>query len=119
MAIAPWQRIPERMAALGLTAEDGMAKVWFASPAGELAGGAAAVNAAMRCVWWARPLTWFYRLPGFRQLEEWLYQWIADHRWMMPGSTDACALPPVDGASLNGAPLDSAPSNPAKRTKWL
>lgn len=104
VAIAPWQRIPERMTALGLTADDGMAKVWFASPDGKLAGGAAAVNAAMRRVWWARPLTLFYRLPGFKQLEDWLYQWIADHRLLMPGSTAACALPPTD---------------PEKRTKSL
>ncbi|GAB4159583.1 MAG: hypothetical protein Fur0021_30600 [Candidatus Promineifilaceae bacterium] len=93
MTIAPWQRIPERMATLGLTAEDGMTKVWFVSAAGKLDGGAAAVNAALRNVWWARPLTLFYRLPGFQQLEDWLYQWVADHRQWMPGSTAACALP--------------------------
>ena len=94
VAVAPWQRIPERMAELGLTAADGMSKVWFVNPAGALCGGAAAIDAAMGYAWWARPLTWLYRLPGPRQLEDWVYQWIADHRMMMPGSTAACALPP-------------------------
>lgn len=84
------------MAALGLTAEDGVAKVWFVSAAGDLVGGAAAVNAVMRRIWWARPLALFYRLPGFKQLEDWLYQWVADHRYLLPGRSAACELPAPD-----------------------
>ncbi len=91
--LQPWQAIPERMQALGLTDADGMAKAWFVSAENELSGGAEAVNRAMSFCWWARPFTWLYRVPGLRQLEEALYQWVADNRYRMPGSTPQCALP--------------------------
>ncbi|MCZ7671310.1 MAG: DUF393 domain-containing protein [Chloroflexi bacterium] len=76
----PWQAIPNQMAALGLTAEDGMAKAWFVSENGDLSGGAEAVNRAMRRCWWIKPFTFLYPLPGIRQLEDWVYQWVADNR---------------------------------------
>lgn len=97
-----WQFIPERMAALGLTAEDGYAKAWFVDKHGRLTGGAAAVNQAMRYAWWAKPLTYLYYLPGMRQLQDRLYQWIADNRYRMPGSTAACAVPPRPEQSEKG-----------------
>ncbi|MCI0579147.1 MAG: DUF393 domain-containing protein, partial [Chloroflexi bacterium] len=91
----PWQRIPERMNSLGLTAEDGMAQVWFVDAAGRLSGGAAAVNEALRLVWWARPLTWLYHLPGVPRLEDRLYRWIAANRNHLPGGTAACRIEPA------------------------
>jgi predicted DCC family thiol-disulfide oxidoreductase YuxK len=84
------------MAELGLTDEDGMAKVWFVDQRGKLSGGAEAVNYAMRHVWWAKVFTYLYPIPGIRQLQDWGYQWVADNRYRMPGSTDACALPVQD-----------------------
>ncbi len=79
------------MADYGLTAEDGMAQAWYM--AGEsVSGGAAAINDAMRFVWWARPFTYLYRLPGIRQLQDWLYSWVADNRHRMPGGTAACEI---------------------------
>jgi predicted DCC family thiol-disulfide oxidoreductase YuxK len=80
------------MAALGLTAVDGMAQVWFAAADGRLCGGAAAVNGAMRYCWWLRPFTWLYPLPGIRQIEERVYRWVADNRYMLPGGTAVCAI---------------------------
>lgn len=91
--IRPWHTIPEQMAALGLTNEDGMTKAWFVSADGQLIGGAEAINEAMRYVWWAKPVTYFYKLPGIRQLEDRVYEWIAKNRYRMPGSTAACAVP--------------------------
>jgi predicted DCC family thiol-disulfide oxidoreductase YuxK len=80
------------LAALGLTAVDGMTQVWFAHPDGRLTGGAAAVNDALRTVWWARPFAWLYRLPGIKQLEDALYRWVAKNRYRLPGSSAQCRL---------------------------
>jgi predicted DCC family thiol-disulfide oxidoreductase YuxK len=91
--IAPWQAIPEKMETLGLTDEDGMTEVWFARPGHKAVGGAEAANLAMRHVWWARPLTYLYYVPGIKQLEKWLYRWVARNRSRLPGSTDSCAMP--------------------------
>ncbi len=90
----PWQTIPEELAALGLTAVDGMAQVWFVEADGRLFGGAAAVNGALRYCWWLRPLTWLYPLPGIRQIEERIYRWTAQNRHRLPGGTAVCAIKP-------------------------
>lgn len=89
-----WQFIPERMAELGLTAVDGLSKAWFVDQHGRLTGGAEAINQALRTVWWAKPFTYLYYVPGIRQLQDRAYQWIADNRHRLPGSTEACAVPP-------------------------
>jgi predicted DCC family thiol-disulfide oxidoreductase YuxK len=90
--VRPWQHSPQIMAGLGLTAEDGMWQVWYVDGNGRLSGGAEAVNEVMRLVWWARPFTILYRLPGIRQLQDWLYRWVADNRHRMPGGTAECAV---------------------------
>jgi predicted DCC family thiol-disulfide oxidoreductase YuxK len=90
--LQPWQAIPDRLAALGLTAADGQAKAWFVDERGGLSGGAEAINRALRYCWWARPFTYLYFLPGLRQLEEWVYQWVADNRYRLPGSTPSCKV---------------------------
>ncbi len=89
--IAPWQAIPAQLDALGLTTVDAMTQVWFVDEKG-LCGGAAAVNAALTFVWWARPFTFLYPLPGIRQLQNRLYRWIAANRHRLPGSTPQCRL---------------------------
>ena len=88
----PWQAIPEQMAALGLTDEDGLTQVWFVSANGRLSGGAEAINRAMRYCWWLRPFTYLYFLHGIRQLQDWVYRWVARNRYRLPGSTAQCAL---------------------------
>ncbi|HEX6385417.1 MAG TPA: DUF393 domain-containing protein [Anaerolineae bacterium] len=88
----PWQHIPGRLATLGLSSRDGMTQVWFVTNDGRLYGGAAAVNEALRLVWWARPLTNLYRLPGVRQLEDKVYRWVADNRYRLPGGTATCSI---------------------------
>lgn len=84
------------MAAVGLSAEDGMTQVWFVTPDGRVTGGAEAANDALALVWWLRPVTWLYRVPGLRQLQDRVYRWVADNRHRMPGSSDACAVPPPE-----------------------
>lgn len=94
VAIRPWQAIPDVMAQWGLTDEDGMTQAWFIAADGRLFGGAEAINRAMRLVWWARPFTWLYVIPGLRQLENWAYRWVAANRYRLPGSTPSCEMPP-------------------------
>jgi predicted DCC family thiol-disulfide oxidoreductase YuxK len=91
--IRPWQQNLKLMAEHGLTAEDGMTQVWYID-ANTLSGGAEAVNNALRLIWWARPFTYLYRLPGIRHLQDRLYRWVADNRHRMPGSTAACKIEP-------------------------
>ena len=99
-AIASWQSIPEQIAELGLSDQDGRTQVWFVDnrtagilPAHPLSGGAAAINNALRCIWWARPFALLYQLPLIKQLEDKAYQWTAAHRHQLPGSTQTCKLP--------------------------
>jgi predicted DCC family thiol-disulfide oxidoreductase YuxK len=91
--LQPWQAIPETMSALGLTDEDGLTQAWFVDKNGRLTGGAAAINQALRYCWWLRPFTYLYPLPGIRQLQDWVYRWIAKNRYRLPGSTPQCAIP--------------------------
>jgi predicted DCC family thiol-disulfide oxidoreductase YuxK len=91
--IQPWQAIPEQMAALGLTDADGMTQVWFVDSSKDLTGGAEAINRALRYCYWLRPFTTFYSLPGIKQLQDWVYRWVAQNRYRLPGSTPQCKLP--------------------------
>jgi predicted DCC family thiol-disulfide oxidoreductase YuxK len=84
--------IPERLAAAGLTPEDALYQVWTVTPNGRVLGGSAAANAALALIWWAWPLTWLYRLPGMRPLQDKLYRWVANNRYRMPGGTAACQI---------------------------
>ncbi|KAA3664988.1 MAG: DUF393 domain-containing protein [Chloroflexi bacterium] len=81
------------MAAVGLTGADGMAKAWFVDENGRLSSGAHAINEAMRFCWWIRPFTHLYHIPGIHQLQEHIYQWIANNRHRLPGSTPQCEMP--------------------------
>lgn len=91
---APWHAIPDYWTALGLTQDDVLTQVRFVAENGRLLGGAAAANAALAYCWWLRPLTWLYPLPGMSQLEEWVYRWVAENRFRLPGSTPQCKLTP-------------------------
>ena len=90
VTIRPWQTFPERMRAAGLTAQETEREAWLITPELEALGGAAAVNGALQHVWWARPLTWLYAVPGLRQSEDAIYRWVARNRHRFPGVTPAC-----------------------------
>jgi predicted DCC family thiol-disulfide oxidoreductase YuxK len=90
--IVGWQFVPEQMAMLGLTAEDGLTQVWYVDANGRLFGGAEAVNRSLRYCWWLRPISYLYFVPGIRQLQNWGYRWVARNRYKFPGSTDACRI---------------------------
>ena len=58
----------------------------------ELFGGAAAVNQAMAYIWWAAPFTGLYAQPTIAKAQEWLYRWVANHRYWLPGSSPTCQI---------------------------
>ncbi len=92
--VAASQQIPDFWQALGLTQADVMAQAWYVSADKKhLSGGAGAINDTLRHLWYLAPFTYLYRIPGLRQLEDWLYRKIADNRHKMPGASTACALP--------------------------
>jgi predicted DCC family thiol-disulfide oxidoreductase YuxK len=78
------------MVAAGLTAEDGRRQAWLILPDGRVYGGAAAINRSLRGVWWLRPFTLLYFLPGLRQLQDAAYRWVARNRSRFPGITPGC-----------------------------
>ena len=69
-----------------------MTQVWFVDSAGNLTGGAEAVNETMKLVWWGRPFTLLYQIPAIKRLQDRAYRWVADNRYRLPGGTAECAI---------------------------
>jgi len=65
---------------LGLSRRDLLKELRFLVNDGSQAGGAGAVLAVAREIWWARPLVWISRLPGASGLLHGGYAWIAGRR---------------------------------------
>jgi predicted DCC family thiol-disulfide oxidoreductase YuxK len=63
---------------------------------GAVFGGASAVLAIARRIWWAWPLWALSRVPGTMPLLDMAYRWIARNRRCLNG---ACALPRRAGSS--------------------
>jgi predicted DCC family thiol-disulfide oxidoreductase YuxK len=57
-------------------------------------GGADAVVALAREIWWARPLLWFSNLPGGIRALDAGYRWVASHRKCAAtqGNATSCAI---------------------------
>ena len=89
VSIAPWQQLD--LERLGLTEELCRSAVQWVGEDGQVAGGHAAIAGVLRTghlVW--RPIGWLLLAPGFAHLARYLYSWIADHRYALPGGTPAC-----------------------------
>lgn len=79
LAVAPLQD-PRVGALLGMTREELLLEMRVLLSDGRQFGGADAVVAVAREIWWARPLVWFSRLPhGMETLRRW-YRSIAAQR---------------------------------------
>ena len=52
---------------------------------GQDVGGADALVALARRVWWAWPMVWLSRLPGGRVVLRKSYRWTAEHRYCLGG----------------------------------
>jgi predicted DCC family thiol-disulfide oxidoreductase YuxK len=87
--VAPWQRL--ELAELGLTADQCRAAVQWVGDGGQIASGHAAVAATLRAgrpVW--RPIGALLVAPGFSWVAARLYNWVATHRYALPGGSPAC-----------------------------
>jgi predicted DCC family thiol-disulfide oxidoreductase YuxK len=79
MAVAPLQD-PRVGALLGISREVLLRELRFLLSDGKQYGGANAVVAVARQIWWARPLVWFAKLPGAMKLLHAGYRWVAAQR---------------------------------------
>ena len=91
MAVAPLQD-PRVGALLGLNREDLLMELRFLLSDGRQYGGAAAVVAVAREIWWARPLAWFANLPGAMNLLHSGYRWVAAQRSCAAASQTQCSV---------------------------
>jgi predicted DCC family thiol-disulfide oxidoreductase YuxK len=71
---------PRVGALLGMTRRELLKELRFLMDDGIHAGGAKAVLAAAREIWWARPLIWLAALPGMMRVLDAGYEWIAERR---------------------------------------
>ncbi len=78
-AVAPLQD-PRVGALLGMSLQELLRELRFLHSDGEHCGGANAVLAVAREIWWARPLVWLAAIPGVMPLLQAGYRWVAAHR---------------------------------------
>ncbi|HUL15747.1 MAG TPA: DCC1-like thiol-disulfide oxidoreductase family protein [Terriglobales bacterium] len=79
MALAPLQD-PRVGALLGLRREELLREMRFMLSDGRQFGGADAIVALAREIWWARPLVWISGVPGVTELLRRGYRQVAMHR---------------------------------------
>jgi predicted DCC family thiol-disulfide oxidoreductase YuxK len=91
--VLPWQT-QGLLDRVGLTAEQTMAAAWFADEEGKLFRGAEAINKSLEYLGGVYKLiSLMYYVPGLKQIEDWVYRWVAANRYKLPGSTAACQVP--------------------------
>jgi predicted DCC family thiol-disulfide oxidoreductase YuxK len=90
MAVAPLQD-PRVGSLLGLTREQLLRELRFLLSDGTQYGGANAVLAVARQIWWCHPLVWLSMIPGMMDLLHAGYRWIAQQR-----SCAAASCQPVE-----------------------
>jgi predicted DCC family thiol-disulfide oxidoreductase YuxK len=78
-AVAPLQD-PRVGALLGMPRQELLRELRFLHSDGRHCGGANAVIAVAREIWWARPLVWLAAIPGVMPLLHVGYRWVASHR---------------------------------------
>ncbi len=78
---------------LKLTRDEALEEMRVLTSAGEIFGGADAVVALARQIWWATPLAFLARLPFVHALLHRLYRWVAAHRTCAINSTATRPFP--------------------------
>jgi predicted DCC family thiol-disulfide oxidoreductase YuxK len=79
LGVAPLQD-PRVGALLGMSRRELLKELRFLLSDGTHAGGASAVLAVAREIWWGKPLIWLANLPGMMQALDAGYKWIAARR---------------------------------------
>ncbi len=91
-AVAPLQ--DSRVGALlGMSLQELLRELRFLLSDGTQYGGADAILAVAREIWWARPLFWLSKIPGATALGHAGYRWIAAQRHC--AAVDGCAVAEV------------------------
>ena len=90
MAIAPLQD-PRVGPLLGMNREQLLKELRFLLSDGKQYGGADAVVAVAREIWWAYPLVWFAKLPGAMRSLHSGYRWVASQRSCAAANQAECA----------------------------
>ena len=91
MAVAPLQD-PRVGDLLGMSREALLMELRFLLCDGKQYGGADAVVAVARQIWWARPLVWFAKLPGAMNLLHSGYRWVAAQRSCAAAGQPQCSV---------------------------
>ena len=89
-AVAPLQD-PRVSTLLGLSQQELLRELRFLLSDGTQYGGADAVVAVARQIWWGRPLVWLATIPGMRDFFHAGYRWIAARRSCVAGNA-ACQI---------------------------
>jgi predicted DCC family thiol-disulfide oxidoreductase YuxK len=97
LAVAPLQD-PRVATLLGLSDENLMREIHLLMSDCTRYGGADAVVALARQIWWARPLVWLSKIPGAMSLLRAAYRYVAANRNC---SSITCAIhPPTSGGDV-------------------
>jgi predicted DCC family thiol-disulfide oxidoreductase YuxK len=81
-------------ARVGATLEQCVVAVRWQHADGSRAAAAEAINAALAVMLGTRAPLLVYRLTW--RAQEWLYRWVADNRYRLPGATPWCERYPAD-----------------------
>jgi predicted DCC family thiol-disulfide oxidoreductase YuxK len=88
LGVAPLQD-PRVGALLGMSRREILKELRFLLSDGTHAGGASAVLAVAREIWWGKPLIWLANLPGMMHALDAGYKWVAARRGC---NNEVCAL---------------------------
>jgi predicted DCC family thiol-disulfide oxidoreductase YuxK len=94
LEIRAWQQ-PDTLERAALSREDVRTAAWLIHN-GRRYRGAAAINAALSLVMGNAIALGFYGIPGVRQLQDWVYAWIAANRSSLRGVKAFCKRPGSD-----------------------
>ncbi|MGL6234109.1 MAG: thiol-disulfide oxidoreductase DCC family protein [Segniliparus sp.] len=78
----------------GIGLDQAYEQLWALDRSGRRAGGAHAVASAADAALGTRVLGRALRVRPLGRVAERAYRWVAGHRYMLPGSTAACAVQP-------------------------
>jgi predicted DCC family thiol-disulfide oxidoreductase YuxK len=90
--VRPWQELD--LPAVGLSPQDCDEAAQFVTADGSIRSGHRAIASAATHgapAW--RPFGYLLLAPGVSRVAACAYAWVADHRYRLPGGTEACARP--------------------------
>lgn len=80
---------------LGIAPDSLLESIRWLDASGAVYSGAEAANAAFSAAVGTSITLGIYRIPGIRFVEDFIYRWVADHRYKFPGKTPYCESYPT------------------------